>query len=296
MEETKTMSGIGGKKREQQQFDNQLFVGLAEVEVIAINPNTEEYKELLGIELKDESKAAEYIGESKDGNVTVRVDVWVKRKMKENKTKNDKITFFLEDKVRENKDGTKTQYINNVGVCSWADDPNNLPEWFAARDYRAACNGEEDFYNLLRNWLAFDYKDAETLLSIEWKKVMKNDFRELKQFINSDYATKFVALYTVKSVDKDGEVKEYQSIYNKAFLPSYSLKNFRLVDYSKEDVIESLKKKKPKDLKPHERFVLNVKGEYGTKDSFILKDIKEYNPDDFLVASNSPIQEDDPSY
>lgn len=295
-ETTKTTTGIGGKKRESQ-FDDSKYVGLAEVEVIAINPNIEEYKEVLGIELKEDSKATEYLGESKDSNATVRVDVWVQRKTKDGKLKKDKITFFLEDKPRANKDETKTQYINVIGSCSWAADPNDLPDWFKGRDYRVAYNGEEDLYNLLRSWLAFDYKDPETILSMEWKKVMKNDFRELKGLINSDYATKFVALYTVKTVTKDdGEVKEYQSIYNKAFLPSYSLKNFRLVDYSKEEVVEALKNKKSKELKPHERFVLTVKGEYGCKDSYVLKDIKEYNPDEFLVASNEPLSEDDPTY
>lgn len=294
-EETKTI-GIGGKIRTNQ-FDNQLYVGLAEVEVIAINPDVEEYKELLGIELKEESKATEYIGESKDGNTTVRVDIWVQRKLKEGKTKKDKITFFLEDKQRENKDETKKQYINTLGSCSWASDPNDLPGWFAKRDYRVAFNGEEDLYNCIRTWLGnLDYRADETTIQMEWKRLMKGDLRELKALIGGEYATKFVALYTVKTVDKDGEVKEYQSIYNKAFLPSYSLKNFRLVDYSKDDVVEALKKKKSGDLKPHERFVLTVKGEYGCKDSYVLKDIKEYNPEEFLVASNEPIANDDPTY
>lgn len=296
MSETTKTSGIGGKVRESQ-FDDSKYVGLAEVEVIAINPNIEEYKELLGIELKEDSKAAEYLGESKDGNQTVRIDLWVQRKVKDGKFKKDKITFFLEDKARENKDGTKTQYINTLGSCSWASDPNDLPEWFAKREYRVAYNGEEDLYNCLRTWLGnLDYRDAETVLQLEWKQLMKGNVRDLKAEIGGEYATKFVALYTVKTVDKDGEVKEYQSIYNKAFLPSYSLKNFRLVDYTKPEVLDGLRRKKSSDLKPHERFALSVTGEHGCKDSFILKDIKEYNPEDFLVASNEPLAEDDPGY
>jgi hypothetical protein len=49
-------------------------------------------------------------------------------------------------------------------------------------------------------------------------------------------------------------------------------------------------------LKPHERFVLNVNGEYGCKDYFILKDLKEYNPEDNLVASDKAISEDGGDY
>ena len=68
---------ISGERREQKSFDNQLVVGLAEVKVVAINPDMEEYKEILGIELKEDSKATEYLGESKDGNTTLRVNFWV---------------------------------------------------------------------------------------------------------------------------------------------------------------------------------------------------------------------------
>jgi hypothetical protein len=135
------MSNIGGKVRESQDFG--LVVGLGEVEVLCINPNREQFKEILGMDLKEESKADEYLGESRDGNRTVRIDVWV-RNVKSKKK--DKIVYFLEDKKRVNKDETKKQYINNVGVCSWADDPNNLPDWFSKRDYRQAYNGEEELY------------------------------------------------------------------------------------------------------------------------------------------------------
>jgi hypothetical protein len=57
-----------------------------------------------------------------------------------------KVSFFLEDKERQNKDETKKQYINSVGNCSWAADPNDLPDWFKARDYRVAKIGEEELY------------------------------------------------------------------------------------------------------------------------------------------------------
>jgi hypothetical protein len=49
-------------------------------------------------------------------------------------------------------------------------------------------------------------------------------------------------------------------------------------------------------LKPHERFVINVTGEYGCKDFYTFKDLKEYNTDDNLVASDKVIAEDDAEY
>jgi hypothetical protein len=75
-----------------------------------------------------------------------------------------------------------------------------------------------------------------------------------------------------------------------------ALKNFKLVDFSQSKSIESLRSKKSKDLKPYERFVLNVTGEYGCKDYYILKDLKDYNPDDNLVASDDVISEDGADY
>lgn len=282
---------IGGKKKEQvQQQEFTKKVGLFEAKVIAINPTLEEYKDLLNIELKEDSKAVEYLGESKDGDITLRVDFWLEEVKNKEKFK---VTFFLEDKEKENKDATKKQYINNVGTCSWADDKNNLPEWFKSRDYRVANIGEEDFYNFVRTWLGeLDYRDAETTLQLDWKKLMKGNLKDLKSQVNGEYCTNVVALATVKTVIKEDETKEYQSVYNRAFLPAYSIKQFRLVDFSNPTIVNGLKTKKSKDLKPHERFVLNVTGEYGCKDFYILKDLKDYNPEDNLVSSDKPMSDD----
>lgn len=289
------MSNIGGKKKEQaQQTEYAKKVGLFEANVIAINPTMEEYKDILGMELKEDSKAIEYLGKSQDGNTTLRVDFWLEEVKNKDKFK---VTFFLENKERTNKDATKKQYINNVGTCSWADDANNLPSWFAGRDYRVAFTGEEDLYNFVRTWLGnLDYRDAETTLQIDWKTLMKGNLKDLKSQIGGEYCTTVVALATVKTVVKDDDTKEYQSVYNKGFLASYNLKQFRLVDYNNPSVLSNVRSKKTKDLKPHERFVLNVTGEYGCKDFYVFKDIKEYNADDNLVASDAVISDDDSSY
>jgi hypothetical protein len=282
---------IGGKKRETSQFTETVKkVGLFEAKVIAINPTPEEYKDILGIELKEDSKATEYLGESNDGNTTLRVDVWLEDVKSSEKFK---VNFYLEDKEKENKDQTKKQYINNVGTCSWADDPNNLPKWFADREYRIAFVGEEELYNFLKTWLGeLDYRDAETTLQLEWKKVMKGNLKDLKSQIGGEYCTNFVSLATIKTVIKEDDTKEYQSVYNKAFLPSYTMKQFRLIDFSKQEVLSGLRAKKSKDLKPHERFVLNVTGEYGCKDFYTFKDLRDYNPEDNLVSSDKPMSDD----
>jgi len=286
---------IGGKKREVVDFGKK--VGFFAGKVIAINPTREEYKEVLGMDLKEESKADEYLGESKENNTTLRVSVWledVKSKQKFN------VTFFLENKPRSNKDGSKQQYINNIGMCSWADDPNNLQEWFTKRDFREAYTGEEDLYTFMRTWLGtLDYRDAETTLSLDWKRLMKGDVRDLKAQIGGEYCTNVLCLAVVKTVSKEGEeeIKEYQGVYNRGFLPEYALKQFNLVDYNKPEVQSALRAKASKDLKPHERFVVQVSdSEHGCKDSYIFKPLMDYNPADFLVASNAAISGDGADY
>jgi len=287
---------IAGKKRENTGSENSVKrVGLLEANVIAVNPTAEEFKDKLGIELKEDSKVAEYLGETKDGNNYLRVDFWLQRVSNDEKYK---LSFFLEDKERENKDGTKKQYINSIGMCTWAADENDLPEWFTKnRDYRVAYVGEEDFYNFMRVWMSdLDYRDVETILQIEWKKLMKGNVKDIKDQINGEWSNSVVALATVIVKEREGESKEYQGIYNKAFIGGYALKHFRLVDYGDKKIQESLKAKKPKDLKAHEKFVVNVIGEYGCKDYFTLKDITEYNSDDNLVASDAFISDDGDDY
>ena len=290
------MSSIGGKKRENTGGgDFSKKVGLFEANVIAINPTAEEFKDILGMELKEDSKATEYLGETRDGNNYLRVDVWLQRVNQDDKFK---VSFFLEDKERENKDGTKKQYINSIGMCSWAADENDLAEWFTkGRDFRVAYTGEEDLYNFMRTWLSeLDYRDADTVLQLEWKKLMRGNVKDLKDQIDGEWAKSVVALATVIVKEKDGESKEYQGIYNKAFVGGYSLKQFRLVDYGDRRIQESLKNKKPRDLKAHEKFVMNIIGEYGCKDYYTLKDLQDYNADDNLVASDAHISDDGDDY
>ena len=293
------MSNIGGVKRQEPVFDNSTDfvkkVGLFEANVIAVNPNTEEFKDILNMELKEDSKQTEYLGKSKEGNnTTLRLDFWLEEVKKKDKFK---VTFFLENKEKQNKDETKKQYINSIGSCSWAADPNDLPEWFSKREYRVAFVGEEELYNFLRSWLGnLDYREAETTLQVEWKKLMVGNVKDLKSQVGGEWVAPIVALATIKTVEKEDGVKEYQGVYNKAFLPAYSLKAFRLMDYNRQDVLNSLRSKKSKDLKPHERFALNVTGEYGCRDYYTLKDIKDYNADDNLVASDKAISEDGGDY
>jgi hypothetical protein len=131
-----------------------------------------------------------------------------------------------------------------------------------------------------------------SILQADWKKLMKGNVSELKGQVDGAYCTNIGALATIIMKEKDGESKEYQGVYNKAFLPAYALKNFRLINYSDGKVQSALRGKKLKELKPHERFVINVTGEYGCRDFYILHDLKQYNTEDNLVASDAVLSDD----
>ena len=248
---------VGGQKRENTGGSGVEFVkkvGIFEARVIAINPTPEDYKDVLGIDLPEESKATEYLSVGTDGTSKIRVDVWLEDVKSADKFK---VTFFMEDSKKENKDRTKKQYINNIGISSWASSEENLPSWFVKRDYRVAYSGEAEFVEFLRMWLSgLDFMHEDTELMLEWKKVISGNLKEWKDEIGGDWCQTVGVLATVKSVEKDGEVKSYQSIYNRGFFPGYSIKNMRMIDYNNPDVIRQLGFKKSKDLKMHERFVL----------------------------------------
>ena len=125
---------------------------------------------------------------------------------------------------------------------------------------------------------------------------MKGNVKDIEEQINGEWCTNIVCLATVKIKEVDGEMKEIQRIWNKGFLPPYAMKNFRLVDYSDQKVLQNLKLKKMKDMKPHEKFVFNLIGEYGCKDYYILKDLQDYDPEKNLVASDKAIAPGDDTY
>lgn len=288
---------ISGKVREN--VESSKKVGLFLGKVICINPSVEEYKEILGIELKEDSKATEYLGESKEGNTTLRVNFWVETVKKDFKSS---ITFFLENKQKENKtqegDGKvkKYQYINDIGSCSWAESREKLPDWFKKREHRIAFAGEEELYNFVRIWLGkLSYSDPDTTLQVDWKQLMKGNVKSFKEQIEGEFTTNVGSMAIIKTVEKDGELKEYQGIWNKAFLPEYAMKYFRVSNYNDDIIVSKLKDKEIKSkvdknikLAAHERFVLTAIGEYGIKDFYSFVDLKEYDSSENAASNPSP--------
>lgn len=214
---------VKGKVREEKSFEKN--VGLFEAEVMKFNPSKEEIEKLFGI---PEAKEPEYL-RVKDGVQLSRISIWLKDVDGKGIFP---LNITLRDELRENKDKTKFQYVNSIGNTTWADSEETLPTWFTdgGHTYRKAYGGEEELYAFLRSWLGgLDLRDAESVLELDFKKLMRGNVKELVDLQNTPYAKTVVALATIRTADNSqGESTDYQQVYNRDFLPGYTMKFFRL--------------------------------------------------------------------
>lgn len=285
----------GGKIRENKEFGK--IVGVFEADVLSINPTKEDLELIYG----PQEKEPEYTKEkevklNEEGDTAIvasaRMDVYLKDK----KTKQlVKAVFYLEDRDKTNKDGTKTQYINSAGITSWVEDESELKEWFIARDYRKAKVGEDEIYGFAKAWLKYDFKDLGTAFNLaDFGKMIQGDFSGFSSEINGDAAQTVLGLATIRTVEKDGVMNEYQGIYNRKFLPGYNMKFFRTKKFSPEIIEEIRQQDKPK---PYERFIMDITDEeYGVKDYFVLEEARPYvEGENTILSTDSPLVEDDDS-
>lgn len=281
---------IAGTKRESLETKEYAKkVGLFEAKVIAINPDNEWYNDELGIQLKEDSKATVYLGVTDEGVKTLRVDVWLQDIKTSDKFK---VTFYLKDKAIISKSG-KTQFITDQCTTSYAESEDYLPTWFVKRDYHVAREGEPDLCTFLATWTNINfYEDQDAKIVLEWKDLMKGNVSELREQIEASAKETIVAMATVKTVETAEGVKEYQAVFNKAFMPSYGLRQIRQITVNK-DYITRISRKPAKELKVYDRFILKIAGEYGCKEFYSFDELKVYDASSNFVASDKVIADDD---
>lgn len=226
------------RKESEGGFDKQLFCGLAEMEIVGINPTRSELMEIYGREPKDEGKPEfEYVTEDGDGNDKLQIKIFAK----ENKTGEVfNFSFFITDTDRYNKAATKREFINQVCQSTWSEDEDSLPEWFTYfqnkeresigdKQVRVAKMGESAFYEFVRAVMRrVNYFSPETEVEFNFKKMIRGNFSELRSFLmNDEYSYPFTAMLYVSNVENDsGEVKTYNNVYTKKFLPSGVIDRF----------------------------------------------------------------------
>lgn len=289
---------VKGKTREKVEFTKK--TGFFEGKVIAINPDRESLEKLLGTTLE---KDPEYLSEDDKGIKKLSVVVWLENVLTKEKRS---VRFFLKDVEKKNtiKEGEETtkvpkkQYINSVGMTTWAANTDLIPDWFKERDFRVAHDGEEELYAFLTNWLGkLDLRDAEAALSFDWAKLMRGNIRDITEQIGGEYEDTVVVLSTVREVKTEGEDdKQYEQIYNRKFLPGYTMKQIRTKPITSTFITQAGAKENKKRTRL-ERFVLEVTDrQYGIRDFYTLGELEEYNPEKNPMATDKAFADDDLDY
>lgn len=297
-------------------------VGMATFEVVSVNPTAEEIKVLYGM---DESpKEPEYysgkdvdVPDHYNGDELVKVTKTIKTARIDfyfDDTKEGagvtKKSFFLQKRVQQKKDLTKTQFINQKGRTTWVDESKNLPVKFTSYVdkagnpngdilFREALVGESDLVEFLMIWLNIDSSKASANFLLDTDEFFKGNFKELQEVIGGDLAMLVTGCYTVITNEKDGGINYYQDLY-KSFLPVTDYKIFASTDFSEEILQKISEKKLALDNKishkekidksdwmnRHEKWILEITdSEYGCKDAYSLKPAYEFDPNTHIATT-----------
>lgn len=247
------MAFATGKKTTESNGTVSRYIGVAPVTILAVNPNKAELEKIYNTEIEN---SPEYISETEvgiEGNkhkvTQARVD-FIVQTVKEKCNGIDmktRVTFFLANDYRYNRDGSKVQVINKYGETTWLPIENakagTIPEnlsWFEPADFRPAYIGEEELIGFIKAYLGIpnksyrrdgkvieigDKSEAEARLD-KIKDYFKEDFSELRKVIALQPENRVKCLFGVRSTD-DG--RQYQAVYTQKFL-KYGVNDYSYLD------------------------------------------------------------------
>lgn len=270
-----------------------LYIGVAPVFIVGVNPNKAEYEKLFNRTLDD---APVYIGEGEVGPEgdrvkvpQIRIDFIVKTDAEKCGVElTDRITFFLSKAMNFNRDRSKVEVINKYGESTYLPIacvegtepiPDNM-KWYDTSGMRPTYIGEADLTAFIKAFLNIPSKsyrkgnevvfiknlaDAEAKLD-KIESYFRGDVSELKSVIGLQPNNRVKVMFGVKTTDDNNQ---YQAVYTKKFL-----KNM-VNDYSKLD--EDLRARKNAGAYPSVEF--------------LAEPIKEYTVEstDFSSPANDPL-------
>lgn len=248
------------------------YVGVAPIYILDVNPNKAKLSELFGRDIENEPEYINKVtvGEDKHEVENVRFDFIAKTdKDKCNVDMITKVTFFIRNEFRFNRDKSKVQVIDKYGRTCWVTKEqaknheipilkNDLPANID-KDYRPCYVGEEELTNFIKNYLCIP--NVMKYVNNTWVMVdnpqecearlenipnyFKGDFKEIKSIISLQPENKVKVLFGVRTSDDN---KQYQTVYTQM-----TLKN-SVNDYSKLDV--DLQNRKAAGAYPTTEFTL----------------------------------------
>lgn len=187
-----------------------LWVGIAPMSVLAVNPSLDELQTNLGINFQNE---LQYITDKVDENTqaqyrNIRLDFWLGNEQLGIKTK---VSFFIDDRDNLNKAGTTKEYINAFGrtVKAQVTNPDFSGfKWFQQVGVRPSKPGEDDLIRFIRAFLNIGPKDEAVIE--DWKSIFNGDISEIKKLV-AHYGKTNTLKVMLMVTNKDG--KYFQSVY-----------------------------------------------------------------------------------
>ena len=268
------------------------YIGVAPVFINAVNPTKKELEGFYNTTIDNEPK---YLGEVEvnDKKIpNVRIDFIVTTDEKVVGTAlRTKISFFIRNEYRYNRDRTKVQVIDKYGRTAWvtieqaknheiptySNGPANLD-----KDYRPLYYGEEQLTEFIRaylgilpvmkyvdnTWVMREHPEEYEIRLDKIANYFKNDFSELKEIITYQPNNKVKVLFGVRTTDDN---KMYQTVFTDMFLKNSNS------DYTK--LAKAVQERKDA-------------GAYSTTD-FEVCDLKEYVVKPTEIAETPSVVEDD---
>lgn len=221
----------------------QLWTGVENFKVIAVNPTKEELEKIYGREI---TFTPEYVNttevEDGDGKRTVdqiRVDFYLSN---EDDSITTKAQFYIGKTHHKSQTG-KFKVINDYGKTTWLEKdsiqsgtvPDNM-KWYETSGIKVALRGEEEMIGFLANLLNLpfdlskleDNSDAHARISKEeWAKIFAGDVNLLRGIIESTN-NKVGVVLGVKTKQDGGFV---QTIFNRTTLRQYTLHSTKASKY-----------------------------------------------------------------
>ena len=268
------------------------YIGVAPVFINAVNPTKKELEGFYNTTIDNEPK---YLGEVEvnDKKISnVRIDFIVTTDETAVGTAlRTKVSFFIRNEYRYNRDRTKVQVIDKYGRTAWvtieqaknheiptySNGPANLD-----KDYRPLYYGEEQLTEFIRaylgilpvmkyvdnTWVMREHPEEYEIRLDKIANYFKNDFSELKEIITYQPNNKVKVLFGVRTTDDN---KMYQTVFTDMFLKNSNS------DYTK--LAKTVQERKDA-------------GAYSTTD-FEVCDLKEYVVKPTEIAETPSVVEDD---
>lgn len=247
------------------------YIGVAPVFVLEVNPDKEQLEKLYNTQLDN---SPEYLGEVEVGDdhhkvKNAKIDFIVKAdpKVCVGIKFITKVTFFLRNEYRYNRDKTKVQVIDKYGRTAWVTieqaRANEIPVYSNGqranidKDYRPAYHGEEDLTNFLKAYL--NIPNVMRYVNEKWVMVdkpeecearlekiadyFKGDFSEIRNAIALQPNNKVKVLFGVKTTDDN---RLFQDAYTQMVLRN------NVHDYSRLD--KDLQDRKANGAYPNTEF------------------------------------------